>query len=79
MNIKRKRGFSLVELVVVILVIGIIAAVGIGFGTKQLSSARLTTVSNNLKLVASDIESAIIDMGFLESVDNQADAKNYFE
>lgn len=79
MNIERKRGFSLVELVVVILVIGIIAAVGIGFGTKQLSSARLTTVSNNLKLVASDIESAIIDMGFLESVDNQADAKNYFE
>lgn len=79
MNMTKKHsGFSLVELVIVIIIIGILAAVGIGFGNKQLANARVTTVGNNVKMVASDTESAIIDLGFLEDVSDVETVKNYF-
>ena len=34
-----RRGFSLMELVVVIIIIGILAAAGVSFGGKQIANA----------------------------------------
>ena len=74
-----RRGFSLMELVVVIIIIGILAAAGVSFGGKQIANARLSTVSSNLKIVANDIETATV--GYL-SKDDSTDpdkVKNYFK
>lgn len=76
----KRRGVSLVEMVVVILIIGILSGIGISFGGKQISEARMSTVNNNLRLIAGDIESAIIDLGFLnsEELDNPGMRLSYF-
>lgn len=76
-----RRGFSLMELVVVIIIIGILAAAGVSFGGKQIANARLSTVSSNLKIVANDIETATVGLGYL-SKDDSTDpdkVKNYFK
>ena len=75
----RKGGFSLTELVVVIVIIGILATIGVGFGGKQISKSRMLTVESNLRIVAGDIESAVTDMGFLESVTDAPSVKKYFD
>ena len=69
------------ELVVVILIIGILGAVGVGFGSKQISNARISTVTSNLKIIGNDIESAIVDLGFLDASDMADDTArtNYFQ
>lgn len=75
-----RHGYSLIELVVVILIIGILAVAGVGFGGKQISNARMNTISNNLKIVGNDIENAIVDIGFLtkDEIENQSTATEYF-
>ena len=72
-----KRGYSLVELVVVIL-----AGIGLNFGGKQIAKARIQSAANNIKIVANDIESAVIDLGFLDknTVLTDTNARtNYFK
>lgn len=76
---RKRRGFSLVEMIVVILIIGILAAAGIGFGGKQIANARMTTISSNLKIVAQDVEEAIANLGFLPNVTDQVATKGYFD
>lgn len=77
-----KRGYSLVELVVVIIIIGILAGVGLNFGGKQIAKARIQSASNNIKIVANDVESAVIDVGFLDKNTAMTDTSartNYFK
>ena len=61
----RRRGFSLLEIIAAMLIMTILASVGINFAQKQVSNAKLTAVSNQLKVFSSDVESAVNNMGIL--------------
>lgn len=64
---KIRKGFSLMEMIVVILILAILAAIGIGAGTKQVANARIQETSSFLQTMDSNIEEAIMDMGFMDS------------
>ena len=78
MAMRKRLGFSLTELVIVILIIGIIAAVGIGFGSRQIAKGRMTTMTSNLRIVASDLERAVVDLGMLNDISDTTYVTNYF-
>lgn len=78
MHRTKKKGFSLTEIVIVIIIIGILALIGTSVGSTQISKARINTVSNNMKLVSSEVENAIVDLGFLESIDDEVETRSYF-
>ena len=79
--LRKRRGYSLVELVVVLIIIGILAVAGISFGGKQIANARMQTISSNIQVVANDIEGAIVDLGFLtaDELADQSARTNYFQ
>jgi prepilin-type N-terminal cleavage/methylation domain-containing protein len=78
-NCRCRTGFSLTEIVIVIIIIAILATAGIGVGNKQITKSRKNTTGNNLRIMASDIECAISDNGFLGSVSNSLKTNQYFE
>lgn len=65
---QKRKGFSITEIIIVIIIIGILAGVTIAVGNIQLSKSRKQTVTDNLKVLGSNIEVAISDEGFLKSV-----------
>ena len=71
----RRRGFSLLEIIAAMLIMTILASVGINFAQKQVSNAKLTAVSNQLKVFSSDVESAVNNMGFLTQAEVADSAK----
>lgn len=76
----RKNAFSIVELVIVLLILAILMAMGIGVGSKQLAKARIQETTSFLQTVDTNIEEAIMDMGFLTDVDlstNEAEIEAY--
>lgn len=77
----KKRGYSLMELVTVIIIIGILSLAGISFGGKQVANAKISTISSNLKAIGNDIETATIALGFLDktSIADSAQVLNYFK
>jgi prepilin-type N-terminal cleavage/methylation domain-containing protein len=79
-KLMKRCGYSLLEMVIVILIIGILAMIGVGFGSKQVSKARVSTTGNNLKLLASDVESAVYDLGFLtyDEILDESTREEYF-
>ena len=64
-----KKGFSLIEMIIVIIIIGILGVAGASLGSRQIANARTNSASNDLQVIATEIEDAIIDMGFLDEVD----------
>lgn len=63
---KRKRkGFTLTELVVVIAISAILVAGSIGIGAKQVANARKEETTMFLQTIAESIQEGIMDMGFL--------------
>lgn len=74
----RRKGFTLIELVMVLIIIGVLATIGSKAGSIQVENARIKTASNNMQLIASDIEKAILDMNFLSADDSEQAALRYF-
>lgn len=79
MLIKRRKAFSLIELVVVIIIIGILGVIGGNVGHRQIGNARISSVENNMQIFATDIENAVMDIGFIEeiSAEKKADISTY--
>ena len=62
---KQRKGFTLAELIVVIAIAAILAAVGITVGSKQVANARIQETTMFLQSLAESVEEGIMDMGFL--------------
>ena len=77
----RKRGFTIVELVIVIIIISVLATIGFAVGGKQISRSKMDATSNTMKIFGSEAENAIIDLGFLTTTEYPDDAyvQNYFK
>lgn len=74
-NKKKRKGFTLTELIVVIAIAAILAAASIGVGAKQVAKARIQETTMFLQTIAESIEEGIMDMGFLTL--NYTDAAGY--
>ena len=74
-----RKGFTMIELVIVLTILGVLASIGIRSGGLQLENARLKTAANNMQLIASDIEKAVLDLNFLSADDTEQTALRYFK
>lgn len=81
MRRNKRHGFSLTELVIVIIIIAILAALGFTVGGKQIEKSREKTTTNRTRALGSEVENAIVDLGFLDvevlKTNNEA-VRNYF-
>lgn len=73
-----KRGFSLLELVIAILIVAILAGVGATFGGKQIKISSKEATKAEMQTLARSVEGATIEYGFLDSVTNHSAVENYF-
>ena len=74
---KGKAGFTLIELMIVIAIIGILAAVALPMLRAQTCKAKLTEVTNAMSVVASAISTYYNDWGYLpNNLDNQTEIFN---
>ena len=58
-----QRGFSLIELLVVVIIIAILAAIGIPIYLNQREKAHISSIQHTLKNVATNIESWAVEYG----------------
>lgn len=60
---KNKQGFTLVEIMIVVLIIGLLAAIAIPSFTRARERARTNTCINNLRQIMSAVEQAGMEEG----------------
>lgn len=61
----KRKGFTIVEIIVVMIVISILAYVGINANTRQISKSRLTSTAQTLEIIATDFDRIIEEEGLL--------------
>lgn len=72
-----KFGFTLVEIMIVMLIIGLLAAMAIPAFSKMRANARTKTITNNLRQVASGGQQYILEKG-VSSASYSSLAPTYF-
>jgi len=67
MNNKSKKGFTLVEIMIVVVIIGLLAAMAIPAFTKVREQSREKAITNNLRQIASAGQQYILEEGETEA------------
>ncbi|MGE9292495.1 MAG: type II secretion system protein [Puniceicoccales bacterium] len=78
MNKKSKKGFTLVEIMIVVVIIGLLAAMAVPAFNKVRQESRKKTITNNLRQVASAGQRYLLEDGSLTSVPYTRLAGVYF-
>ncbi|MGB0370687.1 MAG: type IV pilin protein [Opitutales bacterium] len=75
---KNKKGFTLVEIMIVVVIIGLLAAMAIPAFNKVRENSRLSAMENNLRQIAAAGQQYILEEG-LDSVDYGDLEGTYFQ
>ena len=76
----KNEGFTLTEIMIVLLIIGMVAAIAVPSFVQSRQTARRNICINNLRLIAAAKEQAALDNSFSETVvPIQADVLPYFK
>lgn len=80
-RIQNNKGMALAEIVVVIAIMGLITATAVSGLGNSVQNARKSTVENDMRLLASNLEVAVNEIGMFEIVEGMTDeeiSKLYF-
>ncbi len=78
MNNKSKKGFTLVEIMIVVVIIGLLAAMAIPAFQKVREQSREKAITNNLRQVASAGQQYILEEGVTEATYDTLLTEKYF-
>ncbi|HTB63894.1 MAG TPA: prepilin-type N-terminal cleavage/methylation domain-containing protein [Opitutales bacterium] len=67
-NKKARKGFTLVEIMIVVVIIGLLAAMAIPAFAKVRQQSRLKAVTNNLRIIASAGQTYMMDKGLTQAL-----------
>ena len=73
-RIVMRKGYSLIEIVIVMLIIAILGAATIVVGSKQVARSRVQDAITFVQTMESNIEEGITDLGFLEDVNYESNS-----
>lgn len=81
---KAKKGFTLIELMVVIVIIGILVAIALPNFISAQDRAKLSSVKANMHTIQTTVETYAVDWGgvygnFLSNINTEAVNKNYWK
>ena len=75
---KNKKGFTLVEIMIVVVIIGLLAAMAIPAFTQVRENSRSSAIENNLRQVASAAQQFMLENGVTQAAYSDLTAAGYF-
>jgi type IV pilus assembly protein PilA len=78
MNQKSKKGFTLVEIMIVVVIIGLLAAMAIPAFQKVRTTSQEKTIVNNLRQLASGADQYFLEYGVTEVTSSQLTGTNSY-
>ncbi|MFN3408947.1 MAG: competence type IV pilus major pilin ComGC [Limisphaerales bacterium] len=76
-NTSRKAGFTLVEIMIVVAIIGLLAAIAIPNFVRARKTAQMNSCVNNLRLIDSAVQQYLLEQGGTASVTALATVQPY--